>query len=324
MKRLSIFLIAALLLIVAIKSAKANAEVNFSCGCQTMTPTPTSSPIPTQTPLPTLTESPTPAETQTPSSSSGSVNGQVGAPICTASVPSAPVITSVTRKGTSAILTWTSVQNASYYLIFYGTTPGSEQFGVPNTGNVTTFTINALNPNLRYFFEVRAVNNCMPSAQGQVLGASTSVLAATSSENWLFPNLPLFNISNYFSSERGPTDIKIPKIKLDVAISGASVSGNNWQLFSDRVAWLSASKVPGRGNTILYAHERAGLFGDLYKLKTGDEIKIFSNEWNTYKVTKMQFVKPNDVNSILSNKNRLTLFTCSGAFDQKRLVVYAE
>ena len=109
-----------------------------------------------------------------------------GAPICTASQPASPIITSIVRKPTTAILKWTAVANADHYLIFFGTKPGSQEFGVPNTGNVTTYTINALNPKLKYYFDVRAVNDCMPSNPsnnpGQVLGARTTALAATGSD----------------------------------------------------------------------------------------------------------------------------------------------
>ncbi len=121
-----------------------------------------------------------------------------------------------------------------------------------------------------------------------------------------------------------PSNIKIPKLNLDLAISPSVVEGNNWEVFDDRVAWLSSSAHPGKGNMILYAHDRKGLFSDLYKLRRGDDINIYEDSWMSYKVTEIRRVKPNDVNSILSDRNRLTLYTCEGSFDQKRLVVYAE
>lgn len=121
-----------------------------------------------------------------------------------------------------------------------------------------------------------------------------------------------------------PTDIKIPKLNLDLAVSPSIIENNSWQLFDDRVAWLSTSSIPGKGNTILYAHDRTGLFGDLYKLKTGDEIDIYNGGWNTYMVTEIHAVTPTDVNSVFGNENRLTLYTCEGTFDAKRLVVYAK
>lgn len=187
MKKLSIILIAALLTLLAVgstQSAKADIEVDIHCGCETPTPTPT--PLATETPEPTT----IPSETPTSTNNSTPPNGQVGAPICTAAMPDNPIVTSVVRKSTSATLTWTKVSNADHYMIFYGVAtssaygsdPGSHEFGVPNTGNVTTYTIGALNPRLKYYFDVRAVNDCQPSSGGQVLGASTSVLASTSSD----------------------------------------------------------------------------------------------------------------------------------------------
>jgi len=121
-----------------------------------------------------------------------------------------------------------------------------------------------------------------------------------------------------------PTDIKIPKLNLDLAVSPSVIKNNEWQLFNDRVAWLSTSAIPTKGNTILYAHDRAGLFGDLYKLKVGEEIDIYNGNWISYKVTEIHAVTSTDINAVFGNENRLTLYTCEGTFDEKRLVVYAK
>lgn len=185
MRKLSIILIAALLIILAIhstKTAKADVSVtiNGNCGCHTPTPTPV--PTPVSTPIPTSTPTAITQPTETPGNNPSSPNGQVGAPICTATKPADPVVTSMIRTLTSETLSWIAVPNADHYLIFYGTTPGSQQFGVPDTGNVTTYTINALNPKLKYYFDVRAVNGCMPSSDGEVLGAATTILGATDSD----------------------------------------------------------------------------------------------------------------------------------------------
>src|SRR5579859_2851305 len=143
MKKLSIFLIAALFAILAIsstRSAKADIEVDINgCGCHTSTPSPTPSPSPTASPLPTPSETPLP--TQGPN---GDGLTPAGPPVCTSAVPSTPIIKSIVRNPTSATINWYAVNSASYYLIFYGTTPGSQQYGVPNTGNVTTYTVGFL------------------------------------------------------------------------------------------------------------------------------------------------------------------------------------
>lgn len=109
-----------------------------------------------------------------------SAPGPGSAPVCTDTQPPAPTLISVTRSGASATLTWTAVTPVTYYTISYGTAPGNYQYGVPNTGNTTSYTIGSLDTSKNYYFEVRAVNNCMPSEAsvspiggGQVLGAST-------------------------------------------------------------------------------------------------------------------------------------------------------
>src|SRR3989344_3949923 len=104
-----------------------------------------------------------------------SPSGPGPAPVCTAAKPSHPVLQSVKRNGSFATLTWTKVEAATHYAIWYGTTPGKFDFGVANTGKVTEFTVGSLDPAKQYYWEVRSVNDCMPSDPasigGQVLGA---------------------------------------------------------------------------------------------------------------------------------------------------------
>lgn len=121
-----------------------------------------------------------------------------------------------------------------------------------------------------------------------------------------------------------PTAINIPKINKNLQVKPATVNGNDWDMFSDAVAWLSTSAVPGNGNVILYAHNWRTLWADLYKLEVGDVVEVQQNgEWKTYKVSESRDVKAEDVGAVLSDENRLTLYTCEGSFDQKRRVVYA-
>jgi LPXTG-site transpeptidase (sortase) family protein len=136
----------------------------------------------------------------------------------------------------------------------------------------------------------------------------------------LFP--PSF--SDSISIRVPPTAINIPKIGKNLPIKPATIIGNDWELFDDAVAWLSTSAVPGDGNVILYAHDWRSLWADLYLLKPGDIIEVQQNNlWKKYKVTQSLAIDQHDTQSILSNENRLTLYTCEGSFDNKRRVVYA-
>jgi LPXTG-site transpeptidase (sortase) family protein len=122
-----------------------------------------------------------------------------------------------------------------------------------------------------------------------------------------------------------PTSVNIIKIKKDLPIKPATVRGNDWDMFGDAVAWLSTSATPGKGNVILYAHDWVNLWADLYLLKPGDLIEVRQGDIvHTYEVTQSKAVDQHDVKSILSDENRLTLYTCEGSFDEKRRVVYAK
>lgn len=88
---------------------------------------------------------------------------QAGAEMCTAERPDAPFLISVQRNGSEATLNWTKVEKATHYMISYGKAVGSYDYGVPNTGNVTSYTVGGLNANDDYYFIVYAVNDCMPS-----------------------------------------------------------------------------------------------------------------------------------------------------------------
>jgi LPXTG-site transpeptidase (sortase) family protein len=121
-----------------------------------------------------------------------------------------------------------------------------------------------------------------------------------------------------------PTAIRIAKINKELPVQAALVHDNQWDLFSNAVAWLSTSAVPTEGNVILYGHNWRSLLGDLYKLIPGDIIEIQqNNSWLKYSVTESRAISPKDVDAILSDQNQLTIYTCEGSFDQKRRLVYA-
>lgn len=122
-----------------------------------------------------------------------------------------------------------------------------------------------------------------------------------------------------------PLAIRIPSITSDLPIQAALVRDNQWDMFDNAVAWLSSSAVPGEGNVILYAHNRAKLWRDLYKVKPGDVIEVQQQDkWLRYVVRESRVVQPSDVDAILADQEQLTLYTCEGSFDQKRRLVYAD
>ena len=121
-----------------------------------------------------------------------------------------------------------------------------------------------------------------------------------------------------------PDRVYFPLFDLSLDISEGVIKNNEWTLYNDRVSWLSTSALPSKGNVILYAHNLPHLFGNLNKLSKGNEIVIMHDQ-NTYKyvVDKVVKVSPNDIDAVTSSQNQLTLYTCDGSFDQRRLIVTA-
>lgn len=122
-----------------------------------------------------------------------------------------------------------------------------------------------------------------------------------------------------------PVSIAIPTLSLNLQIEPGIVQNNQWTLYDDKISWLATSEPPGSGkNVILYGHNRPLLFGPLDNLEIGEEIIVKNTEESfTYTVAEKRKVLPEEVDVIISPKNQLTLYTCEGSFDERRLVVIA-
>lgn len=120
---------------------------------------------------------PTPAPTSQPSNSnngggnnnnSGSSNNSGGgAPSCNNEAPKAPKIVSAVTSGKNEItLIWEKPVsgNVSHYSVAYGLMKGKPLYGVANVGNVNSFKVSGLSGGVTYYFIVKAVNDCTPSA----------------------------------------------------------------------------------------------------------------------------------------------------------------
>ncbi len=123
-----------------------------------------------------------------------------------------------------------------------------------------------------------------------------------------------------------PTRLVIPTLALDLPVIPAHVRRGVWSTTTHGVSYLTTSPLPGEsGNMILYGHNYARLLGNLGKVKPGQAILIYRGDVAyTYTVHFVGVVDPTDTYIVENTADhRLTLYTCTGFLDTKRLVVTA-
>lgn len=121
-----------------------------------------------------------------------------------------------------------------------------------------------------------------------------------------------------------PTRILIPDLSIDLSVKKAEIIEGYWEVFEDSAAWGDGSGLPGEvGNQVIFAHARKGLFLPLREVEEGMKVYTFTDsDWYTYEVTEIKEVLPNETEVIAETEDeRITLYTCSGFNDSKRIIV---
>jgi LPXTG-site transpeptidase (sortase) family protein len=127
------------------------------------------------------------------------------------------------------------------------------------------------------------------------------------------------------SAQVFPQRIKIACLGIDLPVYLVELTGDQWPLFEDGASYLVGSgQIGAIGNAVIYAHNKAHLFGPLTRIKNKDLIEIKDQEGKSffYRVEKILTVSSSQVGVIsATDYPALTLYTCTGFLDQKRLVV---
>ena len=97
--------------------------------------------------------------------------------VCNDSKPgSAPILVSAVSYGPNEVtLTWSKARDpVTYYLVAFGNKSGEMLYGNPSVGgrDTTSYTVRGLSAGSRYYFKVRAGNNCMPGDFSNELSAT--------------------------------------------------------------------------------------------------------------------------------------------------------
>ncbi|PIS16008.1 hypothetical protein COT62_00635 [Candidatus Roizmanbacteria bacterium CG09_land_8_20_14_0_10_41_9] len=123
-----------------------------------------------------------------------------------------------------------------------------------------------------------------------------------------------------------PTKIIIPTLRISLPVSTSKVTYNTWEVSHNKASFGETTAVPGMdGNTVVFAHSMPHLFGDLPKIRKGDQIYLFTDQdWFTYVVFDTYTVQPDDIKALSRKQGyELTLYTCVGKNYQQRFVVKA-
>ncbi len=124
-----------------------------------------------------------------------------------------------------------------------------------------------------------------------------------------------------------PNEIVIPKLNFTLDIKQTTIQNGKWGVSRDSASHLIISSVPGKkGNIIVYGHNRPGQLKILHKVVPGDYINLKTIEGKTYvyKVITKSIVWPDKIDLLYPTKSEvLTLYTCTGLADSKRLIVRA-
>ena len=171
------------------------------------------------------------------------------------------------------------------------------------------------------------------SGQDISVSENTSVNASASGELSSFSAEPVKVDKSLLSKtaakqgQEPPVRILIPDVGIDLPVKDAKVVNGYWEVFPSGAGWGEGSGYPGeKGNQVIFAHARVGMFLPLKNVKDGEDVFVFtSDKWYRYKIDNIQDVLPTQTEVIAPTRDEtLTLYTCTGFADSKRLIVTAK
>ena len=124
-----------------------------------------------------------------------------------------------------------------------------------------------------------------------------------------------------------PANLLIQDLDINLIVFPALLDKNRWDTTTKGVSYLTSSVRPGNiGNSIFYGHNYKNILGNLQEARPGQiiDIKVKDGSWKKYRIEYIQTVNPDQVGLLKQTEDkRLTLYTCTGFLDSKRLVVTA-
>lgn len=124
-----------------------------------------------------------------------------------------------------------------------------------------------------------------------------------------------------------PDRITVPSLGIDLPVKSSQIVNGYWEVFTDTAGWGVGSAFPeDTGNQVIFAHAREGLFLPLKNAMKGQTIYVFAKDkFYRYEISVIKEVLPSQTDVIAPTTEAvLTLYTCTGFADSKRLIVSAK
>lgn len=127
--------------------------------------------------------------------------------------------------------------------------------------------------------------------------------------------------------ESPPVRIRIASGSIDLPIEVGWIRNGKWDISPKNASHLATSAHPREsGNIVVYGHNKEAIFGKLRQVKQGDliELETAEGESHDYRVTEISQVTPKQIEVVLpTDYEVLTVYTCTGFLDSRRLIIKA-
>ena len=127
-----------------------------------------------------------------------------------------------------------------------------------------------------------------------------------------------------------PTELKPLILKVETAQIEIPLitSYKVWEEKAKTAVYFSKTPLPGnKGNSVIYGHNFQNILGNLNKVDKGQQISIEFTDGSVKNFEVIQKINVTANQTHILNQSsdaRLTIYTCSGVLDTKRLVVVAK
>jgi len=140
-------------------------------------------------------------------------------------------------------------------------------------------------------------------------------------------NLQIAGASTYTGELGNPSAISLPSLGINLPVVITHMDGKKWPTTPSGVSYLANTAIPGDiGNAVFYGHNWPSLLGHLKQAKNGEKLYIQYQDGITkeFTIDSISEVEPNSTEILAqSSTPKITLYTCTGFLDTKRLVVTA-